>query len=74
MCVRGVSDLAFTLFLGRAVNSLEEIQWETLLPSDGTTGWLLDHGKQIEIHPKWAVNPPALKPDGTSGSDGPAIS
>jgi hypothetical protein len=63
VCVRGVSDLAFTLFLGRSVDSLEEIQWEFLLPPDGSTGWLLDHGNQIEINPKWATKPPAPNPD-----------
>jgi len=69
VCIRGVSKLAFTLFLTHSVDSLEEIPWATLLPADGTNEWLLDRGNLIEINPSWAVKPPGIGPDRPADSN-----
>lgn len=58
---RNASKWEFTLLLGHAVHSLEDIEWADLLPAKGTTGWLqCDAPKnQIEINPTAAIAEPS---------------
>jgi hypothetical protein len=65
---RQARDVAFTLVLRRPVNSPEEIDWATLLPPDGATGWLTEHGDRIEIAPSRAVNAPGPNSEAPTGA------
>jgi hypothetical protein len=57
---RDAAELDFTLTLKRAVGSLSDIEWATLLPSDNAVGWLsLDSfHSRIDIDPSAEYNAP----------------
>jgi hypothetical protein len=54
---RDAAKFEFTLFLAHAADSLTAIEWATLLPPDGTTGWLSCdiERNRIEIDPSAGV-------------------
>jgi len=59
-----VRECSFTLYLNHVPGSWEGLQWEALLPPDGTCGWFSfdpDRG-EIEMRPPSPVSPPRMPP------------